>query len=171
MTHEELAALEADSIRSFVGFAGANGYLKGRVLDFGCGKQPYRDIVEKAGGEYTGYDRSFFPGNASGREIGVTAFQGTLRWDTILCTQVVQYIDHWYLNEQLREFSIKAEHLVLTYPTTWPEIRDDLCRFTKLGMEHLLTDAGFTIIEHSRRAVIPHEGFELALGYGCIARA
>lgn len=172
MTHEELAALEAETIRAFVQSAADDGYLSGRVLDYGCGKQPYRGIVEAAGGVYLGYDSPQYGGSVVTKEVDHCEV-GRFDWQAILCTQVLQYVHH--VPVMLRGFKTDLEqehgHLVLTYPTTWPEIRDDLWRFTKIGMERLLDDAGFTLVSHSRRAVIPHQGFELALGYGVIAQA
>jgi len=201
-----LRDLERESIRDFVQSAADEGYLSGRVLDYGCGRMPYREIVEAAGGEYHGFDRAYFPANVSGEHIGLD--EGP--WDSILCTQVVQYVpdefdphDHsssagvWGLLDYFHsllspERSIfhpeQPGHLVLTYPTHWPEVEAaDLHRFTKAGMERLLTEAGFTIITHEQRASIRvgkagvfnaedfqgwlHGTEDFALGYGVIARA
>jgi SAM-dependent methyltransferase len=160
--------LERASIRSFV--ERNRQYLKGRVLDFGCGRpgtcavpQPYRDLVE---GEYLGYDL--------GDRIPVPPF------DAILCTQVVQYMED--VPELLRYFHAvltrfgqddlsPSGHLVLTYPTNWDEVESfDLWRFTKTGMEMLLKTAGFKIVTHERRAEIDLGGFKFPLGYGVVAQ-
>jgi hypothetical protein len=210
--YEELTRIENESIRSFVQKAADEGYLAGRVLDFGCGKQPYRDIVEKAGGTYFGFDLPEFPANMSrkrvvplGYNIAVEDRDGfdtalhswTIEhgsFNTVLCTQVIQYVPltietragH---NENLIDWLMSlrilmeedSETLVLTYPTNWPEVQDvDLHRFTKAGMEKLLTEADFEILVHERRAtVVAVEGEgsyqvalgTFALGYGVIARA
>ena len=67
---------------------------------------------------------------------------------------------------------------MLTYPTNWPEVEpEDLQRFTKAGMERLLTEAGFEIVRHERSAeVAPLVAGHLhrktfCAGYGVIARA
>jgi len=173
----DLRTLERDSIRSFVQSAADDGYLSGRVLDYGCGKQPYRDIVEVAGGEYQGYDRADFPASVTDDDIGL----GDPWWDdpeewgfgALLCTQVLQYVpDESEMLEEFRYY-LREQHgaLVLTYPTHWPEVEPgDLQRFTKAGMERLLTEAGFAIIRHQRRAEIRCLGETFALGYGVIAR-
>lgn len=200
----DLRTIEKDSIRAFVQKAADEGYLSGRVLDYGCGKQPYRDIVEAAGGEYVGYDRSVFPANVGGEDMFMENLGNYQKWDTILCNQVVQYVPieqdteegdglqgmlswicsllQWYdMDQQDPPRMIqKRGHLVLTYPTTWPEIElEDLHRFTKAGMERLLVDAGFEIVKHERRAEVyarragirESQDDVLALGYGCVARA
>ena len=197
----DLRTLERDSIRAFVQKAADEGYLSGRVLDWGCGKQPYRDIVEAAGGEYVGFDRAAFPGNVSGEDMFMEDLGNYQKWDTILCNQVVQYVPigtgirdglqgmldwicsllQWYDMAQDPPRTIqKRGHLVMTYPTNWPEVEpEDLHRFTKAGMERLLVDAGFTVVTHERRAEVyarragirESQDDVLALGYGCVARA
>jgi hypothetical protein len=183
----KLRDLEAASIKRFVEKAAAEGYLSGRVLDYGCGRQPYRDIVEAAGGEYVGYDRVEFPGNVSGENFGENAEVGRFDWQAILCTQVVQYVP--LVMVLLRGFKTDLERtsgaLVMTYPTNWPEVEaEDLHRFTKAGMEAMLERVGFEVVLHEVRHVVrdPYaysnenrrhnlHGEEFAIGYGVIARA
>jgi len=178
----DLRENEASSIRAFVQKAADQGYLSGRVLDFGCGKQPYRDIVEAAGGKYYPLDRKDFPANLSGADIGVENYFGSHRYaDAILCTQVVQYIpmgeligdrDFTGVLERWAYTLGKHGHLVLTYPTNWPEVEtEDLHRFTKAGMERLLMAAGFTIVAHEWRHGFSYQGVSFVAGYGVIARA
>lgn len=178
-----LRDLERRSIRSFVQGAADGGYLSGRVLDYGCGKQPYRDIVEAVGGEYHGYDRKDFAGNVSEEDIGflgdpcVAGYPmharredgkgfASQKWDAVLCTQVVQYLRpgvEWEdpALELLAEinFGLKIGGvLVLTYPTNWAEVEDtDLQRYTKAGMEERLlngTAGPYEIIRHEPREIV-----------------
>jgi hypothetical protein len=171
----ELRQKEAESIRAFVQSAASDGLLSGRVLDYGCGQQPYRDIVEKAGGEYVGYDRVEFPGNVSAQDVG---FVGEANWlwqfSAVLCTQVVQYVPD--VPALLESFRLALEdahgHLVLTYPTNWPEVEPvDLHRFTKLGMTRLVEEAGFEIVRHDWRHGFYHDGLPFTAGYGIVASA
>lgn len=184
-----LRELERESIRAFVQSAADEGYLSGRVLDFGCGRQPYREIVETAGGEYLGFDSPRFPASTTS-ELHVPDWPHA--YDATLCTQVLQYVPNpmtalHQIGNGLRPIyhgadREKARHLVMTYPTNWPEVEpEDLHRFTKAGMERLLTEAGFTIIRHEERAEVvgavrvPNglltTGDAFALGYGVIAQA
>jgi SAM-dependent methyltransferase len=154
--NDSVRVLERSSIRAFMEHN--RQYLRGRVLDFGAGKQPYRDLVQ---GEY------------------VPIVQGD-RWpagdfDCVMCNQVMQYLDRpldflrcfhgWLLSRQ--------GWLVMTYPTNWDEVEDtDFWRFTKRGMEVLLLQAAeFEIISHERRAEVNLNGFKFPLGYGLVARA
>jgi hypothetical protein len=129
--------LERASIRAFV--ESAVSEFHGRVLDYGCGLQPYRQIVESAGAEYHGWDRAHFPANVSVDDVGDVALLA-YRYDTILCTQVAQYWpDPAAELRKIRAVTRKGGALVLTYPTSWDVIEpDDLWRFTRPGMERLL---------------------------------
>lgn len=176
----DLREIERASIRAFVQSAAEDGYLSGRVLDYGCGKQPYRDIVEDAGGAYHGWDRADLPANVGGKNYGQEEWYQE-DYESILCTQVVQYIPMagtWTLADDMAEWRNVLSHaqgyLVLTYPTNWPEVEvEDLHRFTKAGMERLLTLAGFEIIRHQSRTIagVTLDGENLIAGYGVIARA
>ncbi len=184
----DLRTIETKSIRDFIEQAGIDGYLKGRVLDYGCGKQPYRSLVESFGCEYVGWDREKFPGSVGETVTPEREFAHDLfydHWDAVLCTQVLQYIPYYPYYDGIQEVlgnlqgaldhdedPAKNGHLILTYPTNWPEVEaDDLHRFTKAGMEELLTGSMFEIVRHDFRHGIQHEGVSFAMGYGVIARA
>ena len=167
---------ERKSIREFVASA---GNLLGRsVLDFGCGKQPYRDLVEAHSGLYVGFDRPEFPASTVSEPVG-SLMAGSRwplidhHWDAILCTQVIQYHpEPQHLLAQFYDSLRNDGALILTWPTNWPEVEgEDLHRFTRAGMERMLKIAGFVIERCERRAQIVWEGEEFALGYGAIAHA
>jgi SAM-dependent methyltransferase len=166
----DLRSLERDSIRAFV--ESCSEHLTGRVLDYGCGRQPYRSIIEAAGGEYLPFDRAHFPANLSGEDVGLATWAWA-GFDAVLCTQVLQYC-HYPTDElmRFRQALRDGGHLVLTYPTNWPEVEEaDLHRFTKAGMEHMLDRRGFTVIRHDWRHGFQHEGNSFTCGYGCVAQA
>lgn len=124
------------SIRSFLEANAAD--LTGRVLDFGAGRQPYRELVS---GEYVPFDGRDFPGSLAAEDTDI--IRGS--FDAIICTQVLQYVPHpqdtlaallWSLNP--------GGVLLMTGPTNWPIVeRDDLWRFTPKGIEALLRHVGF----------------------------
>src|SRR4026208_681832 len=163
---DALTDLDVTSIRKFVQSAADEGYLSGRVLDYGAGRQPYREIVETAGGKYHGYDRAEFPCNRAG-DVGEDSLLERTDWDAILCTGILQFLPQgfWFapnLFHNMRPGSI----LVLTYTTNWPEVNEeDFHRFTRAGMEKLWTDMDFSILRHERRATIHALGYEWATGY------
>ena len=151
---DPIRQIERASIRAFM--VKHRAYLKGRVMDFGAGEQPYRDLVD---GEYCPFEKG-------GRDPGGY-------FDAVMCNQVVQYLDD---PKQLLAWGTRAPlkvggHLVMTYPTNWAEVEtEDLWRFTKAGMERLLREIGFTVVAHELRAAVAVGAFQFPLGYGVIAR-
>ncbi len=172
----DLRTIERDSIRAFVQGAADDGFLQSVVLDYGCGKQPYREIVEASlplGGSYQPFDQQRFPGNVSGENIGEGDPLFMSGWGSILCTQVLQFVpDVGSLLRRFRDVLREDGYLVMTYTTNWAEVEmGDLHRHTKIGMERVLVDAGFGIVRHDFRHGIKHQGEMFSCGYGVIARA
>lgn len=159
--------IERETITAFVERAGSEGYFRGRVLDYGCGQQPYRSIVERHGGEYHGYDRLAHPGCVADGDL-FTGDPFAEPWDTILCTQVLCYVPDPV--DFLHRFRRAADQLVLTAPTTWAEVEStDLYRWTQTGIEHVLREAGWKRIRVSERGRLPIPGWQITLGFGVMA--
>jgi SAM-dependent methyltransferase len=142
--------------------------LKGRVLDFGCGTQPYGDLVQGPNSEYLPFD----PG-MRGTDGELRSFlQQRALLDAVMCNQVFQYIVDPRVT--LCEFAgcLKPSgYLVMTYATNWAEVeQEDLHRHTKKGMERLLEHAGFTVVDHTRRCEIQIGEFCVPIGYGIVGR-
>lgn len=169
-----LRELETRSIAAFIESCGEHFRGK-RVLDFGSGTQPYRTLIESFGAEYTPYDAPQYPASRAEKDTTGQTFGKT--YDTLLVTQVIQYVERpgtWLIELRAR-FLRPTEGdaaLVMTYPTNWPEVEDeDLHRFTKAGMARLLTDAGFHIQRHEPRqdVAVSLDGERLVAGYGVLA--
>lgn len=167
--------LERKSIEKFLLDNGDK--LRGRVLDIGCGKQPYRNLVESFGGSYIGYDRAGHKGAVVTVDVGED-------WDTlddvdaVIMTQVWQYIPMHVLKDMLvklasGDWSLKQGGWFLaTGPTNWPLVEDtDLHRFTAKGAESFLEVAGFKEAHVEERASIEVQGERWPLGWQAIARA
>lgn len=164
--------MERESIRTFLNDHAP--LFRGRVLDYGAGRQPYQDIVDQAGGVYIPYDRSGFPANVSGADVGPDEDEwGDL--DAIVCNQVVQYIGD--VEGLLGGFCDLLRGgdpgvLVLTGPTNWPEVEPaDLHRFTTAGIKALLVAVGFRQVDVRARAYIEMGDLRLSVGYGAVAFA
>lgn len=173
----DLRELERDSIYRFVESCG-DLFRGARVLDYGAGAQPYKDLIESFGPkEYVPYDAPNFPASCATADTTGSAWQR--RFDVVVCTQVFQYLERPDVelfdiryHRLSYERSIGDRYLVLTYPTNWPEVEEaDLRRFTKSGMGRMLADVGFEIMRHERRAEVTLGGEAFALGYGVVARA
>lgn len=135
--------------------------LHGRVLDVGCGMQPYRRWM-RSDVAYTGLDRE---GPLSQPDVVGTVdalpFEDA-RFDGLLSTQVFEHVraPHDALRECARVLRDGAT-IVLTVPGVWPahEVPYDYWRFTKYGVEKVLDETGFEEID-----VVAAGGFWASVG-------
>lgn len=152
--NDPIRQIEKASIRLFM--ESARGYLHGRVLDFGCGKQPYKDLVT---GEYVGIDQGdFFPDG---------------QFDAVMVNQLNQYLTDPAGTYSLIRSSLKdGGYLVTTFTTNWDVVEEvDMMRHTANCMERTLRAAGFEVVLTMLRASIRiNSRFSFPLGYGTIAR-
>ena len=166
----DLRELERASIRRFLEdhrslFSGS------RVLDFGCGAQPYRQLILEAGGLYRWWDVEGLPGHVAGdrdQDEFVPVPRGQ-EFEVVVCTQVIQYTPDPF--ERVNTLFLIADFpgaatLLLTGPTNWPVVeKEDLWRFTKEGARVLLEAAGFSHVEVGYRERVKMEGEAWELGW------
>lgn len=164
-----LRDIERASIRQFL--TDHQHLLTGRVLDYGSGKQPYRDIVESAGGKYVPFDLVGLPGSCAA-EDSPHGWEG--HYDAVVLTQVAQYLEDpegilyeiWLL---LRE---RGGVLLATGPVNWPIVeKDDLRRYTPEGFHRVLDEAGFRNIDVRERAHVDFQGERWCIGWQATASA
>lgn len=168
MTARGIRETESKSIRMFLQHHA--DFLRGDVLDYGCGTQPYKTLIEESGGVYHGFDRNVFPGRIEG--VGnVGSGVPNVLFDTVVCTQVIQYVDDapWLL----RQISSRLKTggvLLLTGPGNWPEVEpDDIVRYTRSGIEHYLTVGGWEdVVVHNRHGIAVND-IRLSLGWAAWA--
>lgn len=163
MSLETILPLERESIRSFVQRAADDAFLRGRVLDYGSGRQPYRGILEKAGCIYHPFDPALGP-SEDWRLNGA--------YDSILCTQVIQYLpDVEQSLADLGDHLVPGGCLVITGPTSWPIVEcNDLWRFTAAGIKQML-EVDFSIVRLEDRGQFEFDGDDRWLtGWAAIAR-
>lgn len=122
--------------------------LRGRILDAGCGTQPYRRLLREAS-QVVGVDLS----RTEGRRPDVL-FDGHRlpfrdgSFDGVLCNQVLEHVftPEQFLRELLRVLA-PGGRLVLTVPFAWGEHEQphDAARYTSFGLRDLLERAGFRL--------------------------
>jgi SAM-dependent methyltransferase len=127
-------------------------YIKGKVLDIGCGTQPYRELILSLGASYEGFDVEQrwehldyegdihkLPRELEGRiyDCAISLFVWEHLHDPTLAARNVRGL--------LREdglFILSAPHLSRIH-----EIPHDYFRFTEYGLHSVLTKAGFEPLE------------------------
>ena len=163
--------LERDSIRDFL--TAHETLLTGRVLDLGCGKQPYRDIIERNCRTYHPWDHVDLPASVyDGDPMSLPSG----KFDAIVSTQVLQYVVDVRSWLKLRHVDLdNGGHLLLTGPTNWPIVEvEDLWRWTPAGIATELQRAGFhpeKIRAGVRAAVVwPGQSEKWPLGWWAVAQ-
>ncbi len=124
------------------------GSLSGRVLDVGCGLQPYRELLGEHVTEYVGLD---LPGELSrptamGTAESIPFSDGS--FEAVLSTQVLEHLsDPRRAIEEARRVLVPGGKLVATVPGVWPthEAPRDFWRFARYGVQGLLTEGGFAV--------------------------
>lgn len=127
-------------------------FLKGRVLDIGCGIKPYKEVIESVTDTYIGLDHiNSIHGSTDvdimGNAIALPFCDAT--FDSIVSFQVLEHISEpsQFLSEAHRTLKNDC-YMLLTTPFIWGEHEQpyDYYRFTRYGLEYLTKKAGFDVI-------------------------
>lgn len=140
--------------------------LRGKVLDFGCGRpgtcripQPFRELIGASA--YVGVD------------VGEPRPPGNSQvFDAILCTQVLQDIERPVgIFEDFHGWLKPGGYLVMTYPIAWQQIEQELWRFTEKGIWLLCHTAGLQVVQNEALVRADLDGApQLDLVGGLVAR-
>jgi SAM-dependent methyltransferase len=125
-------------------------YSKGNFLDLGCGNKPYEIWYNSRSTSQVGCD--IIQSDKHRVDVICPADQLDFednRFDTILCTQVLEHVYHQREVVQEAYRTLKKDGcLILTVPFCW-ELHEepyDFFRVSKYGLQKMFEDAGFTII-------------------------
>ena len=141
--------------------------LKGKLLDFGCGRKPYEGLfrvdeyigidIEKSGHDHI---RSKVDVFYDGKHIPFP--DGS--FDSLFCSEVIEHIfePDEILQEISRVLKIGAKALI-TVPFCWNEheIPYDYARYSSFGITHLLEKNGFRIIHLNKSGNFARVNFHL----------
>ncbi len=139
-----LKKLQAESIIAQARF------LKGSVLDIGCGTKPYKDYLEASG--YIGIDESgAVRPDLCGRCVPLPFKDYS--FDSVICTELLEHLAQPELClAEIKRVLKAGGYVYLTAPQTWCLHYEpyDFWRFTRYGLEHLLQKGGFKIVSIAR---------------------
>lgn len=126
-----------------------DNYSKGDFLDLSCGNKPYEAwynprSTTQIGCDIIQSDKNRVDVICPANEL---AFEDN-RFDTILCTQVLEHVYHQQevVKEAYRTLKTGGQ-LILTVPFCW-ELHEepyDFFRVTKYGLQKMFEDAGFSV--------------------------
>ena len=123
--------------------------LNGRLIDVGCGQQPYRTYYEKRT-QITACDFDTKRGNVdfacAAHDIPVPGES----FQSVLCTEVLEHVpDPLAVWKEFGRILCPQGHVLLTTPLYWPphELPYDFYRYPEQGLRHLAETAGFRIKE------------------------
>jgi SAM-dependent methyltransferase len=140
-------------------------YVRGRLIDIGCGTKPYADLLAPYATEHVGVDLSSTASEKSNIDILCNAYKIPVKsesFDCALCTAVLEHLEE--PEEAIRECYrlLKTDGVALySIPFIWHlhEEPRDFFRFSKYGIEYLFKKSGFEISE-----LIALSGFWVTFG-------
>ena len=128
-------------------------YLKGRLLDIGCGTKPYRDLLSPYITEHIGVDHEGGLHSKDNVDLLGTAYNIPAldsSFDSALSTSVLEHLEE--PEQALRECYrlLKSGGIAIySVPYIWHlhEEPRDFYRFSNYGLEYLFSKVGFEVVE------------------------
>jgi SAM-dependent methyltransferase len=145
--------------------------LKGRLLDFGCGRKPFQNLFTVS--DYIGLDLAVTGHDHRNSKVDVY-YDGKhipfpdQEFDSLFCSEVLEHVfdPDLILPEMNRVLKTGAQAL-FTVPFCWNEheIPYDYARYSSFGFRHLLEKHGFEIVELKKSGSFARVGFQLLALY------
>lgn len=126
------------------------GYLKGRLLDVGCGKRPYALIYDPLVERSIGTEVAFSPHGTDAADVichAETLPFASRCFDTVLCTEVLEHCrEPFRAMREIARVLKPSGHMLASVPFIYPvhESPHDYWRFTAHGLEAICREAGLT---------------------------
>jgi len=125
-------------------------YVKGRLLDVGCGQRPYEKTFFAGASEYVGAD---YQTDRSRPDVVCSAVEMPVpneSFDTVTCTEVLEHVpDPLRALREMHRVLKPGGHLILTTPMYWPrhDLPYDFFRYPYDGLLHLVKESGFELVK------------------------
>ncbi len=128
-------------------------YLRGRIVDIGCGRKPYARFMPAAVVAHVGVDHEASPHGTGAVDIVASAYAIPVEdesFDGALATSVLEHLEE--PEEALREWYRilrPGAYIILELPHMWHlhEEPRDFYRFTNHGIRYLLEKVRFEVVE------------------------
>ena len=124
-------------------------YVKGQLLDVGCGSRPYQETYFAPAETYVGVD---YPTPRSRPDVVSSALGLPFKdecFDTVVSTEVLEHVpDPLRALTEMHRVLRPDGFLILTAPMHWPrhEVPHDYFRHTYDGLIYLFRQSGFEIV-------------------------
>lgn len=130
-------------------------FARGRLLDIGCGVMPFKDIILEFAEEYDTFDRE--------ERVSGVKYIGDIQnmemiedgaYDSAVCLEVLEHVpDPFRAVAEISRILKKNGTLICSVPhlSRLHEEPHDYYRFTKYGIETLLTQAEFKVLDMRQR--------------------
>lgn len=131
----------------------ASRYMKGRLIDIGCGEKPYRELLSPYVDEHIGLDHEDTLHDKSNADLIGVAYEipaADDSFDSAVCTAVLEHLEE--PEQALRECYrvLKPDGCAIySVPFIWHlhEEPRDFYRFSKYSLYYLFEKVGFEIVE------------------------
>jgi SAM-dependent methyltransferase len=136
----------------FEGIKANSKNMRGRLLDFGCGSKPYKNLF--AVDEYVGLDIERRGHDHADEEVDVL-YDGLVLpfkdgcFDSVFSSEVFEHVfNPENILRELHRVMKPGAAILLTTCFAWDEheIPWDFARYTSFGLKHLFESAGFEVI-------------------------
>lgn len=132
------------------------GYMRGKLLDFGCGSKPYQPVFNVT--QYIGTDIKVSGHDHAYEDIDVYYDGKTLpfkdeSFDSIFSSEVFEHVFNLpQILEELYRVLKPGGHMLVTVPFVWDEheIPYDFARYTSFGLKHIFRQKGFDLIANKK---------------------
>lgn len=123
-------------------------FVKGRLLDVGCGNRPYEKTFFAGATQYIGTD---YLSDRSQPEVVCSALELPFAdgsFDTVVSTEVLEHVpDPLRALREMQRVLRPGGHLILSTPLYWPrhEVPYDFFRYPYDGLLHLVKESGLEL--------------------------
>jgi SAM-dependent methyltransferase len=145
-------------------------FMRGRLLDVGCGRKPYAPLYEPLTTSSYGTEVTFSPHGTAAADvitIAETLAFAEESFDTIICTEVLEHTRHPF--EAMREMARLLRpggYLLVTVPFLYPlhEMPHDYWRFTPSGLVELCRQADLSVEQIQTKGGVDATAVALVVG-------